>query len=412
MIKKITPLQLTRRRFLETVGFASACILLPNGLVNAESNLSRTIRELLGTDFKPGVAVGIVKDNKLSWSHGYGWANIEKQMMMTPDTIHNIASVSKTITATAVMQLQEAGKIDLNTNIDEYLGFAIRNPKFLDSIITCRQLLAHRSSVKDGSSYDRSYTCGDPVISLTDWVEGYLKPGGQFYNADENFHSWKPGTDDPPKEPRSYSNVGYGLLAHIVEKVSGFSFQEYTDKNIFNPLNMDSTGWSISKIDTSQHATPYTKMGESFEYSAEYPNSESYLPLNVKQGDKQKDGLFPHCLYSFPNYPDGLLRSNTLDMSRFLIAMMNNGQINGKRILKDRTIKTMLTNNHFGRGICWNSTTLGGKSSRIWYHNGSDPGVMTFCGFRPEDKQGLFMVSNSDDPGSVFSNIVRTVFTS
>jgi CubicO group peptidase (beta-lactamase class C family) len=400
----------TRRRFCELAGLSAASLLVAGQDAFAEENWNRIVREILGTDHRPGVAACRVDGTRATWLGGFGWADLENKTPMTSDSILNIASVSKTITAAAVMQLWEAGKLDLDACVNEYLPFPVRNPRVPDAIITARQLLAHRSSIKDGPSYDRSYSCGDPTISLQDWLKAYLVSGGRFFSRGQNFHQWRPGTEEPPEEPRPYSNVGFGLLAFIVERISGEEFPRYTTEKVFRPLAMKNTGWYIRDINSELHAVPYTRIGEDFEFPEEYPDPQSYLPRSAEQTAVSPGDFFPHCLYSFPNYSDGLVRSSVSDLSRFLIAMMNGGRLGDRRILEKNSIETMLSDDHFGRGLCWSSTTLGGKSERIWYHGGSDPGVMTFLGFRPHDRVGVIALSNCGDPGPGFPEIVRTLF--
>jgi CubicO group peptidase (beta-lactamase class C family) len=402
--------QVSRRRFCELVGLGAASLVLDSRDTFADPNLSHTVSEILGAGYRPGLAACRVEGKRVAWSAGFGLADLENKVAMTPDSILNIASVSKTITATAAMQLWEAGKLDLDGSVDAYLPFSVRNPKYPDAVITCRQLLTHRSSLKDGPLYYRSYTCGDPTISLAAWCKGFLQPGGPFYSSEYNFHEWKPGTEEPPASPGPYSNVGYGLLALIVERIAKISFSRFTAERIFRPLGMSNTAWYISEIDSSRHAVPYTRIGKDFEFPPEYPSPGSYLPRFEDPGPVAPGDLFPHCLYSFPNYPDGLVRSSVSDLSRFLLAMANGGSMDDKRILKESTIDTMLSDTHFGRGLCWSSTTLKGRSQPIWHHGGADPGVTTFLGFRPHDQVGVIAIANCGDPGPGFSEAVRTLF--
>jgi len=127
--------------------------------------------------------------------------------------------------------------------VNDYLPFSTRNPKFPAVPITIRHLLIHRSSITDGAAYSKSYSCGDPTVELGVWVEEYLKPGGRFYNAQENFLNWAPGAEDPPTPPRTYSNVAFGLLGHLVERVSGVEFNAYCQAEIFDVLGMKNTNW-------------------------------------------------------------------------------------------------------------------------------------------------------------------------
>ncbi|RLD57136.1 MAG: serine hydrolase, partial [Bacteroidetes bacterium] len=238
----------------------------------------------------PGIACCVVKENRMIWSGAYGWANIEKGIPMSIDGIMNIASISKTFTATAVMQLWEKEEIRLDTDINLYLPFPVRNPHHPELPITVSQLLTHTSSIVDGDYYDASYSDGDPLISLEDWVTGYLVPGGQFYNEKQNFSKTAPGFE------HEYSNVGFGLLGYLVERISGMPFNEYCRVHIQEPLGMKQSGWFIHEIDSSKHITPY-------EFTA-----QENQPLE---------------LYSFPNYPDGLLRTSVRELSYFLLAIMN-----------------------------------------------------------------------------------------
>ncbi len=402
--------QVSRRRFCELTGLGAASLILDSRNTFAGPDLNHAVSEILGADYRPGLAACRVEGSRVMWSAGFGWADLEDEIAMTPDSLLNIASVSKTITATAVMQLWEAGKLDLDGSVDAYLPFSVRNPKYPEIVITCRQLLTHRSSIKDGPMYDRSYTCGDPTISLADWCKGFLQPGGKFFSGEYNFHEWRPGTEDPPESPGPYSNVGYGLLALIVERIATTPFSRYTEERIFRPLGMGNTAWYINEIDTSRHAVPYTRIGEDFEFPPDYSNPRSFLPRFEDPGTVSPGDLFPHCIYSFPNYPDGLVRSSVADLSKFLLAMANGGSLGDSRILKESTINSMLSDTHYGRGLCWSSTTLKGQSQPIWYHGGADPGVMTFLGFRPHDRVGVIVLANCGDPGPGFSETVRTLF--
>ena len=182
------------------------------------TELDEFILERMEEHSVPGLSACIVKENKLVWSKGYGWADVENKIPMTADTIQNIGSISKTVTATAVMQLWEEGKFELDDDVNGYLSFKVRNPRFLDIPITFRQLLTQRSSIMDGPAYGKSYACGDPAVSLEDWIKEYFVPDGKYYDGEKNFHVWKPGTEDVPSSPRAYTNVGFGLLGYFTRQ--------------------------------------------------------------------------------------------------------------------------------------------------------------------------------------------------
>ncbi len=322
----------------------------------------------------PGIACCVVKDNRMIWSGAYGWANIEKGIPMSIDGIMNIASISKIFTATAVMQLWEKEMLRLDTDINLYLPFPVRNPHHPETPITIFHLLTHTSSIVDGDYYKASYSDGDPVISLEDWIAGYLEPGAQFYSEEQNF------LQDEPGSKHEYSNVGYGLLGYLVEWISGMPFNEYCRLHIQEPLGMEQSGWFIHEIDSSRHITPY------------------------EFADQQNQPLE---LYSFPNYPDGLLRTSVHELSFFLLAIMNEGKCNQVRILEKSTLKEMLqpvVETDDGQGLCWHQI----KFEALWGHSGGDPGVATYMFFNPRTRIGVITFQNNHN-GDLFS-VVRKLY--
>lgn len=319
-----------------------------------------------------GLAYGVVKGKEMIWSGGAGWANIEEEVAMSIDGIMNIASISKTFTATAIMQLWETGLLSLDSDVSEYLPSLIRNPKHPDVPITIYQLLTHTSSIRDGDSYDASYSDGDPVITLKAWIENYLVPGGDYYDAASNFHTWSPGAGS------AYSNVGFGLLGYILEQVTGTSFNSYCKIHILEPLGMHKSGWFLHEIDTSAHIRPYS-----------YERKDGSISDNKALN-----------LYSFPNYPDGLLRTSVRELSYFLMAIINDGAYNDARILKKSTVKKMLSIQieKEAQGLCWEQS----KFENLWGHSGGDPGVATYMYFSPKTKIGVITFQNSHN-GDLFS---------
>jgi len=244
----------------------------------------------------PGLVATVVKGDKVIWSMASGYADLENNIPMSLNSIMNIGSISKTITATAILQLWEKGLIDLNTDINKYLPISIRNPDFPDEPITVHQILTHTSSIKDGPAYFKSYACGDPKVTLKHWITNYFNPNGE-YSSEENFFSWKPNKARKPDSTRTYSNVAFGLLGYLVEEVTKMNFSEYCKENIFVPLGMDKTSWFLKDIDSTILAVPYifitpdNRDQEWIRTLAKYPTRDKDLILNQN---------FPLCYYSFP----------------------------------------------------------------------------------------------------------------
>jgi len=403
-------LRLTRRHFLELTGTAAlgctfGCAPAPRQEAVVRE-LDDFIRARMGMDHVPGLAACTVRGERLVWSAGYGFANIEAQIPMTPETLLNIGSISKTVTATAVMQLWETEEFALDDDVSAYLPFAVRNPRYPETPITFRQLLTHRSSITDGPAYGASYACGDPAVSLSDWIRGYFMPDGPYYDGEENFHAWEPGTPDPPPRPRAYSNVGFGLLGYLVETLSGTPFSAYCQDKIFRPLGMRKTAWNLADIDTSKHAVPYSFVPEEFEMPDDL-TFESMLPApGLTPADLKPGKHAPHCLYSFFNYPDGLVRTSVSELSRFLRAYILGGAFEGTRILRPDTVAMMLSNDHYGRALCWSPRAMDNGDS-LWGHGGGDPGISTYMGFRPEDGVGVILFHNFGSPGDGANEILE-----
>lgn len=341
----------------------------------------------------PGIAVCVIKEDNIVWSQAYGYANIESNKLMTTESVINIASISKTITATSIMQLWEQDKLDLEEDVNTYLDFEVRNPNYPSIPITIKQLLTHTSSIADGSAIKIGYECGDPKKDLKDWLANYFRPDGEYYNPNENFHNKEPDS------LREYSNIGFGLLGLIVEEISNTPFHLYVKKNIFNPLEMTNTGYFINEIDSSKLTTSYLYLGP--------------LQENLKPSETSKLPYYnPYCQYSFWNYPDGLVRTSVEDLSKFSIAYMNEGVYKGKRILESKTIDIMMrpqlsskVNEDKDQGLCWfQSPSL----YPTWYHGGSDPGVSTRLYINKEDKISIIIFQNVNEDNTFY--IVKELY--
>jgi CubicO group peptidase (beta-lactamase class C family) len=226
--------RLSRREFVARASCGAISVAIGARTIQAAASsteLDGFIEAEMQAQKIPGLAACIVKSGKIVWSKGYGWSNVKRRVAMDPEsTIQNIGSISKTVTATAIMQLREKGKFDLDDDINQYLPFPVRNPSHPDRLISFRSLLTHRSSIADSPAYSSSYACGDPGIDLATWIKAYLTVDGRYYVKEKNFHPWKPG------EKYEYSNVGFGLLGFLVERLSGEPFDVFTKRSIFDPL--------------------------------------------------------------------------------------------------------------------------------------------------------------------------------
>ncbi len=323
-----------------------------------------------------GLQAAYLKNGKLAWKRSYGVKNIETKEPVDDKTLFMIASSSKPVTATAIMRMADLGLIDLDSDINTYLPFEIRNPNFPDRQITARMLLSHTSSLNDDwDTLDPLYTTeegGDSPIELEYFVRNYFLNDGEFYKKQTNFHAKAPGTQ------WDYCNMGYVILGLMVQKISGKPFEKYMAEDFFGPLGMKDSYWFLRDIPHDNIARPHEP---------------------VKKGTPK---VLPH--YGYPDFPDGQLRTTVSDYARFLEIFLNDGMANGQQFLKPETVKEFLTVQypaiHRHQAIAWNYDEM---ENFIYYrfmprlpsHTGGDPGVATIVSFDPDTKTGALIFSNS-----------------
>jgi CubicO group peptidase (beta-lactamase class C family) len=365
-----------------TSGYAQDSSRLQPGSITVQQ-VDVRIERWLKKKNVPGLAACIVKDDKIVWANGYGWANIEKKIPFTPDkTLFHIASISKTITATAIMQLRDRGHFDLDDDVSNYLPFPARNHRHPDKPITFRHLLTHTSSLRDNDFAYSTYSTGDPTITLETFVREYLTPNGTYWKK-SSFSKHEPGKRE------DYSNVGFALLGYLVETISKQPLEAYLRENIYAPLGMLETSFYIANLDASRHAVPYTYARKPRRKLIEEGDG-----LLLPGGARPRRGFNGHALYSYPTISDGLVRTSVHQLAAFLMAYMNNGSYNGKRILKPETIEEMLTV-QVGReqGLGWF------RSNACWGHDGGDPGCATEMLFDRGSRIGIIIFCNADTNG-------------
>ncbi|MFC2166129.1 serine hydrolase domain-containing protein, partial [Acidobacteriota bacterium] len=185
-----------------------------------EAKLEPIIKNVIETYDLPGLAIGIVNENKIVYARGFGYKHIETRKPITATTLFHMASISKPFVATAVMQLVEQGKIDLEAPVTKYLPyFKLDDERYKD--ITIQQMLSHVSGMPDVLDYEWDNPVYDEealeryVRSLTDRKMRF-DPGQKF----------------------AYSNMAFESLGDVIGKVSGMSFADYEKKHILNPAGM------------------------------------------------------------------------------------------------------------------------------------------------------------------------------
>jgi CubicO group peptidase (beta-lactamase class C family) len=244
-----------------------------------------------------GAVVVVVKDGQVLLQKGYGYADAAAHKPVDPDsTLFRPGSVSKLFTATAVMQLVEQGKLDLDTDVNKYLDFKI--PERYGKPITLRNLLTHTAGFEEqGKDLKRVNAEAAPPLG-------------------EQLKQWVPERIFPPGETPAYSNYGVSIAGYIVERVSGESFPDYIARHIFAPLGMEHS-------------------------SFHQPLPPQLLATMSKGYDVASDS--PKYYEMISNSPAGGLASTGADMARFMIAHLRDGEYGSQRILQAATAQQMHT---------------------------------------------------------------------
>ena len=320
-----------------------------------ESFLDGVLAEQMKTNHIPGAVVTVVKDGQVFFAKGYGTSNMADQLPVSPNrTLFRIGSVTKLFVATAVMQLVEQGKLDLDADVNSYLDFQI--PATFPEPITLKNLLTHTPGFEESNIGIFVYK-PEQMTSLGDFIKSRI-PARVF----------------PPGKVAAYSNYGAALAGYIVERVSGMPLTDYMEKNIFRPLGMDHT--------TLRQPLP------------------ADLAPDVATGYNFKDGQYIQGEFELvQGHPAGAISATGDDMAKFMIAHLQNGSYNGARILSDATAQLMHSPHPYdprfkdamAYGFVWKH--VNGQLD-LW-HNGGTFLFFTGPHLLPEHNLGFFISANA-----------------
>lgn len=313
----------------------------------------------------PGLAAALIDSGRVIWSGTYGFADVAAQTPVTDSTPFQIASVSKTVTASVLMTLYAADRFRLDDDIDRYLPFAVRNPSHPAVPITFRQLLIHRSSIDDNMKFYGPLwgkANGDVLTPLGTYLRDYLTPSGRDYSR-ANFLAASPG------DTTSYCNTCYALLGYLAEVISGVPFARLSDSVLFRPLGLKETHWFARDFPDNRVATPHRFAGDS--------------------------GYIAYGQNGYPDWPAGTLRTSIRDLARFLTMYLDAGVADGRRIIAAGVVETMAPPDLHAGFLTW--WPFGVRTGEVLYsHNGGDNGVRTTMAFSRRWKRGVIILTNGE----------------
>jgi CubicO group peptidase (beta-lactamase class C family) len=329
------------------------------------------VTEALGTEIRramidgqlPSVAVALVAGGEVAWTGAFGEANVRTGVPATASTVYHIASTFKPMAAAALLQLVEDGLLDLDDPVRERLrGLSIRGEDRRNPI-TYRHFLTHTSGLP--STFSPVPVWGDSLPSpVPDYLEDNLVVQG------------------PPSERVRYSNLGFTLLAYLVEQASGKAFDEYVRNNVFLPAGMTSTDFRLTPDMEERLAIPYVP-------------------------DPDTGRLGPVAQVRFAEWPAGGVWGTVEDLGRWLAVNLNGGTLEGRQLLLPETVTLSHTlqypelrvemaggwgEGNGGYGLAWWTTERAGE--RYIAHAGSVQGYTSFVHANVDRGFGIALLTN------------------
>lgn len=371
------PKRILALSFLFTIMFASTCYSQTNSYpkldsLEAAEFLDSVITKAIDEHRVPGVGIVIVKDSSIFFSKGYGFADIENQVPIDPNkTLFRIASISKVVTGTVVLTARDKGIVDLNTDVNDYLTF-FKIPEKFGKPITLHNLLTHTAGFDDVYIGKSSRTKED-ALPLGDFLKDIL-----------------PERVMPPGEIFSYSNIGNALSAYVIEARVKKDFELYTVENLFKPLEMNNSSFTLHEFQKENLYKGYYKSnGEfiefPFDYILDYPAGQMLAPIN--------------------------------EFANFMIMHLNNGLFKGRNILNSSTVSEMhsiqFRHHPFfddGSGYAFGIGKINGLKEIG--HGGGYVGVSTLMFLFPEIKLGIFVAVNTLNnlPGEIIYGFMNRFY--
>jgi len=319
---------------------------------DVETFLDGIVPLQLGHSDIAGATVSVVKDGKLLFAKGYGYADVQKKQPVSPqDTLFRPGSISKLFTWTSVMQLFEQGKLDLDRDVNEYLDFKI--PDAFGKPITLKHIMTHTPGFEEQVKDLFSHTPVSP--NLGEYLKTHI-----------------PGRIYPPGTVPAYSNYATALAGYIVQRVSGRPFEDYVEENILKPLNMTH---STFKQPLPTGLAP--SMSNGYRLGSDQPGE--FEIINA--------------------FPAGSLSSSATDMAQFMIAHLQDGKLGEAQILKPETARLMHSRlfalDDAANAMCYGFYEETSNGQRIIGHGGDTIFFHSDLHLILDQKIGFFVSYNS-----------------
>lgn len=316
-----------------------------------------------------GLSVAVVRKGKVVYTKAFGYRDLDTKEPLRTDHIFRIASISKSFTATSLMQQIEAGKISLQDDVSTLVGFPVRNPAFPDQVITLDMLLSHRSSINDSQGYF-SLDAIDPAKN-PDWKKAY--------------NAYAPG------KGYMYCNLNYNMAGAILERISGERFDQYVKHHILDPLGLYG-GYCVDSLDNTRLAHIYEYRTDSAKF---IPSPAAYNPRSAEIAAHLPGRTTP--IFS----PTGGMKISAPHLARYMIMHSRMGKYRGGRIMRKSSAEEMqrARSEKEGYGLALTTSNNIIKGVEMRGHTGSAYGLYSAMFWQPKEKYGFVVISNGCHPG-------------
>lgn len=338
-----------------TTSLARAQTAAPNGkfdLQKTKTVLSGIIQKTLAQRGIPSMSIALVRGDSVVWKGAFGYANMRTKTPATTETLYSTGSSFKSVTATAIMQLAEQGKLKLDDPINNYLGDT-RVQDQPEKPVTFTHILSHWSGLKSGAETQ-------PI-----WSRKLPKTMEQFTSALTSVRA--------PETKWEYNNFAYGTAGLLVQKISGMEYEKYMVENVLKPLGVTTPHPVYPSPDMVERlALPYAAGG-----SLGKPEPVAQVHFDV--------------------YPAGDIYLTAEDMARYLIAQLNGGVYHGARILSEESVRAMHEprfGGDYGFGFWMVKDSVSGHT--LIHHGGAIAGQRAFLIGDLDARVGVYYMTNSD----------------
>ncbi len=325
-----------------------------------------------------GLATALFTDNDILYMNAFGWRDKKGGDNLEVTDIFKIASMSKSFSAVSILQLVDEGKLSLEDDVSDLMGFPVRHPKWPDIPITLRMLLSHTSSMKDGNGNSRYWS--------PDWVNPAVMPVDSMLR--HAFYDYAPG------QGYNYCNRGFNMLGNIIERASGERFDDYVRHHVLDPVGVGVAGYNVDSLDADRLVTMYG-----------YRKSDDKLLRNnayVRKNEKKlEEGIYVIGEDGWGWSPTGGMKIILPDLVKWLKCLRDSCiTASGVRLISPesyRKLRTPVTPADPGTLYCLGTRTetrlIAGKT--LYGHTGSLHGYKGCMFVHPEEGWGFICLCSS-----------------